>query len=780
MLEPAIPADEAQRLDELCRLQVLDSAPEDRFDRITRTAARVFDVPIALVTLVDAERQWFKSRHGLQVDQTPRRVSFCGHAVLQEGIFVVPDAHADPRFADNPLVTGPPHVRFYAGVPLHGMAGHRVGTLCLIDRVARTFDDGDRAALSDLAGWAELELNVLGIEQTTALAHDREERLQAVFDHAGDGIATLSADGRIAAVNPAFAQMFGADASQVVGHPVLELVAPSSRDEVQRFMDGLEARPRGAGGSVRREVLALRGDGTEFASEIVVSRMRGRGQGFTAIVRDVSERKKVEKMKNEFISTVSHELRTPLTSVRGSLGLVLGGAVGEVPARARALLDIAANNCDRLVRLVNDMLDVEKIESGTVRFETSVQPLLPLVRQAVAATEAFAQGLDVRYSLRPGGADAKALVDPDRMTQVLVNLLSNAAKFSPSGEEVAVGLGPGSQPGTERVVVADRGPGIPADFRGRMFSRFLQADSSDARSKPGTGLGLAISKAIVERLGGRIGFADREGGGTEFFVDLPSAGAHVRTPHAEATVLVCEEDPDVARLVCTLLERGGLPSDIARSAEDARHLLAAHRYRAMTLDLGLPGGEGLSLLRWVRAQPAMAQLPVVVLAAREAPTGLGAAAFGAVDWLAKPIDERRLLATVRGALQGPHGARPQVLHVEDDDDLVQVVHALLEDNADTQPAATLAQARGLLAERTFDLILLDMQLPDGQGADLLATLPTRNAATPVVIFSGDEVSAEVAARVHDALVKSRTTSGQLVALLHRLMGARGGPAERQP
>lgn len=139
MLVPSIPPDEAQRLDDLCRLELLDTEPEARFDRITRTAARLFGVPTALITLVDADRQWFKSRQGLQVASTPRRVSFCGHAVLQDGAFVVNDARADPRFADNPLVTGEPHVRFYAGMPLHGSAGHRVGSLCVIDPVPRAF-----------------------------------------------------------------------------------------------------------------------------------------------------------------------------------------------------------------------------------------------------------------------------------------------------------------------------------------------------------------------------------------------------------------------------------------------------------------------------------------------------------------------------------------------------------------------------------------------------------------------------------------------------------------
>ncbi|RYY69052.1 MAG: PAS domain S-box protein, partial [Comamonadaceae bacterium] len=318
MLEPAIPADDAQRVDDLCRLQVLDTPPEGRFDRITRTAARAFGVPIALVSLVDTDRQWFKSRHGLDVAQTPRSVSFCAHAILAEDAFVIPDALADPRFADNPLVTGEPRVRFYAGMPLHGSGGHRIGTLCLIDRVPRAFTADDRGALADLAGWAETELNVYTIRQATAVARDKEERLQAILDYAGDGVVTLSADGHVLTANPAAALMFGRGSAVLAGLPVMELVAPASRAEVQGFMAELASQPRGVAASVRRELQCLRLDGAAFPAEVVVTRMRGGTVGgYTTVVRDVSERKKVETMKNEFIGTVSHELRTPLTSVRG-------------------------------------------------------------------------------------------------------------------------------------------------------------------------------------------------------------------------------------------------------------------------------------------------------------------------------------------------------------------------------------------------------------------------------------------------------------------------------
>ncbi|WP_309896027.1 GAF domain-containing protein [Archangium sp.] len=160
MVPPPLPLDERRRLQVLCELGLLDTPPEERFDRIVRTAARLFRVPVALVSLVDAERQWFKAKHGLEALQTPRDVSFCGHAILNAEPLVVLDAKADERFADNPLVTGAPFVRFYAGQPVRGPEGQRVGTLCLIDHVPRRFSEEDRRCLADLAAWVELELNL--------------------------------------------------------------------------------------------------------------------------------------------------------------------------------------------------------------------------------------------------------------------------------------------------------------------------------------------------------------------------------------------------------------------------------------------------------------------------------------------------------------------------------------------------------------------------------------------------------------------------------------------
>jgi signal transduction histidine kinase len=217
---------------------------------------------------------------------------------------------------------------------------------------------------------------------------------------------------------------------------------------------------------------------------------------------------------------VSHELRTPLTAIYASLNLLASGMAGELPPDARQLLAVSHESSERLIRLINDLLDLEKIASGKMEYRMQEQPLAPLVEQALRDTQAYADGLQVRFALE---LRAQPLVkaDADRIVQVCVNLLSNAAKFSPAGGQVEVFVD--EREGRGRVGVVDHGPGVPPEFHDRVFDRFAQADGSDRRAKGGTGLGLAICRSIVEAHGGRLGFTSEPGARTEFFFELPPA-----------------------------------------------------------------------------------------------------------------------------------------------------------------------------------------------------------------------------------------------------------------
>src|SRR6266545_2645739 len=238
-----------------------------------------------------------------------------------------------------------------------------------------------------------------------------------------------------------------------------------------------------------------------------------------ALVRDITERKTSERLKDEFVGVVSHELRTPLTAIRGALGLLVGGVAGALPAQAQAMADIALANSERLIRLINDLLDIQKIEAGQLTMHRTPLALLPLLEQIITSNAAYGQQFDVTFRLEDVSDTVVVNTDADRFAQVLTNLLSNAAKFSPHGDTVVIRVSQHQQ--RVRIAVIDHGPGIPEAFRNQLFQKFAQADGSNTRRTGGTGLGLSIAKALIERLGGHIGFETTASVGTTFYVDLP-------------------------------------------------------------------------------------------------------------------------------------------------------------------------------------------------------------------------------------------------------------------
>ncbi|MEW6775413.1 MAG: ATP-binding protein [Bdellovibrionota bacterium] len=347
----------------------------------------------------------------------------------------------------------------------------------------------------------------------SALAVSRQSaattaRLRAILDSAADAILSVDEAGIVCSANPAACRMFGLDAPLLMGKALVELVPEVVRDTVKDPLLGY----------VGCEVLCQRAGGEMFPAEMTLSRVEP-SQGFTAFIRDISARREAEKIKSEFTATVSHELRTPLTSIQGSLGLILGGAAGEVSGDAQELLTIAHNNCERLVRLINDILDIEKITSGRMRFHLESCDLHQISQQAARELDSFARQHGVQVVFEVGTHQPRVVADRDRLMQVAVNLLSNAIKFSPAGGKVFVGMGESS--GKAAFRVKDEGPGIPEEFHSRVFDKFVQADSSDSRQKGGTGLGLSIVKAIAENMGGRVWFDTSAGKGTTFYFELP-------------------------------------------------------------------------------------------------------------------------------------------------------------------------------------------------------------------------------------------------------------------
>lgn len=495
------------------------------------------------------------------------------------------------------------------------------------------------------------------------------------------------------------------------------------------------------------------------------------------LARDEAER--ASRVKSEFISTVSHELRTPLTAISGALGLVAGGVAGALPAAASEMVGIALKNSKRLSFLINDLLDMEKLLAGKLHFDRRVQPLMPLLEQALADNQAYAAQFGVRYVLRERVDGVQVEVDAQRLQQVLANLLSNAAKFSPSGAAVEVDVV--QRGGTVRVTVTDHGPGIATEFQPRIFQKFSQADASDTRQKGGTGLGLAISRELTERMGGRMGFQSQPGEGARFFFELPvwtaplsmptPLPAHSPMPAARGPrVLMVEPDADVAQLLGRMIERAGYRVDTAASGAQALALAREQRYDAVTLDLLLPDIGGAELVRELRTQDATAQLPILIISARmeEGRQAMGNT-WPDLHWLAKPVDQARLLAVLDRVASAHRAPQARVLHVEDDRELHAVVRSMAGAQYDFELATTLREARARVALERFDVVILDLALPNESGWDLLPDIHARQPDTRVVVLTGADITDEQAGQV-DAVIHKGDVSPR------DLLDAIGGPA----
>jgi signal transduction histidine kinase len=350
------------------------------------------------------------------------------------------------------------------------------------------------------------EAAVCAMEWEKAERQKAEESLRAVEQHrqierlvtvTPDAVIVVDAGGIVQFANEAAVALFDHASEGLVGRSVPFAVTTAQIQQIE-----IAARDGQRAGEVRVAACEWCGAPARLVA-----------------IRDITERRRIERLHDEFVSTVSHELRTPLTSIVGSLGLLVGKADGSLPESASRLLTIALKNSQRLTRLINDILDISKMESGDVVFQLKCVDVRAVTEQAIEATRGFAESYDVDIRFDGASATASVRADPDRLVQVLANLLSNAIKFSPSGREVAVAVR--DMGDAVRITVRDWGPGIPDDFKPHIFEKFAQADASNARQRGGSGLGLSIVRHIATRLGGRVGFYDAPGGGTIFHVDLP-------------------------------------------------------------------------------------------------------------------------------------------------------------------------------------------------------------------------------------------------------------------
>ncbi|RKH60212.1 ATP-binding protein [Corallococcus aberystwythensis] len=678
-------------------------------------------------------------------------------------------------------------------IVLFGVSLLLVGyVLVVLVRLARA-----SAALGELN--RELEARVT--ERTQALsaasaeARASDARKAAILEASPDGIVVLDESGRVAEFNPSAAAHFRLPSARAVGADFLSLSLPASLPASQR--ESVHAALLHDGGARRVETPCLRADGDVFPGELTFARVHADGPPRTTVfVRDLTERKAVERMKNEFVSTVSHELRTPLTSIRGSLGLLENGIVGELPSQALDMVRIARTNTERLIRLINDILDLEKMESGMLELKLQPQTAQDLVEATLAGVQGMAETAHVTLRSDVEGAP-QVKGDRDRLIQVLTNLVSNAIKFSPQGASVTVAAGLSGN-GRVRFSVTDQGAGIPEEKLPRLFGRFQQLDASDTRSKGGTGLGLAISQAIVEQHGGRIDVTSPPGQGATFHFTLealrvpaPGAGTALPADESRHNVLIVTADVELSALLRGLLSHEGYRVMRATTLTEAVQAVELSLPDALVVDMQMPDGPALDWVRRLREQPRTRELPVVALSGRSQPGAKDTGTALLVDWLPTPVEETRLLKTLRYAMRQPGQAR--VLVVDDDATTRRVLCAQFErlgalciEAADGESAVALAR------DTPPDLIVLDVGLPRLDGFEVVDILRQgKGRATPLIVFTGRELSRtdqrQLTLGITRHLTKARASEEELVAsvreLLNGLLARRdtaAGPRKAMP
>jgi PAS domain S-box-containing protein len=468
-------------------------------------------------------------------------------------------------------------------------------------------------------------------------------KVQLFSARAPIAVIEVDTNATILDINAAAENLFGYAAPELVGRAwYTMLLLPEEREPVQKWWD--EIISAGNPGTKITE-RCLRRDGLELACEWTVTPLTdddGRVGSIVMHGRDITQQRTAERVRSEFTSTLSHELRTPLTSILGSLQLLTSGALGDLDKDQVELVDLAERNGQRLLDLINEVLDIEKLESGRVSLVPETISLDELVAESLQLNQGYADRFHVRLRLDGELPKLNVRADRKRLMQVMTNLLSNAAKFSPPGGAVEVRAA--VQGAKVRVSVSDRGPGIPEKFRGRIFGRFAQADQADASIKGGAGLGLAICKRLIELMQGHVGFEDRPGGGTSFFFDLPVMDAREAAAADAVRVLVSEQDQVSAEYLAMVLEKGGYRVDMAADASGSRALLARWKYAAWLLGRRLSDIEdSLNLITEMR--PRLDGTRIIMLTSDEAATG-DTQRYGIAGWISKNDSRARILEAI--------------------------------------------------------------------------------------------------------------------------------------
>ena len=624
------------------------------------------------------------------------------------------------------------------------------------------------------------------LQETLTEIERAQTKANAIFDATTDSMLLLAPNQTILAVNRSFCEhFFGSDPRKAFGHPLTdyqaeaqrlfdpptalqELIAQTIADTEQSFTQNIEQR------APQRRVIQL------FSTPVRTKTAEHLGRLY--VFRDVTKEREVDRMKSEFVSMVSHELRTPLTSIKGYVDLLQTGEVGELANEQREFLDIVKTNTDRLVELINELLDISRIEAGGVELKRAALDLPRLVQQVADAMLPQLRAKQHRLTLDLASDLPAVWGDRDRVIQILTNFVSNAHKYTPAGGSITISARAAGD--HVRVDICDTGIGLSHEDQQQLFSKFFRAQNRATQEVVGTGLGLAITRSLIEMHGGEVWVESEPGKGSTFSFTLPTASVALEPETPTKTlpgkrILIVDDEPDIANLLRHYLERAGYQTLIAHDGKAALLLAQTKHPDLITLDIILPDANGFTVLEWLKSDSDTQAIPVILLSimADEEDGKL----LGAVDYLAKPVDERVLLQHVSRALE--RGQPQRVLVAEDDADRRHLVAEYLR-RAGYQvlEARDGAQVIRIAKEQQPMLILLDIRMPRLDGVAVLSQLRAdeQTRHVPVIMMTGyagalEENRATIAELNAPIILTKPFTAEQLVTAITQTLAAGGKP-----
>ncbi|MBX9691280.1 MAG: response regulator, partial [Cyanobacteria bacterium] len=615
--------------------------------------------------------------------------------------------------------------------------------------------------------------------RSSAKLEESERKFKAIFDQTYEFIGLLSPDGILLDANRTALEFVGAKAGDVIGKHFWETPWWTHSGELQETLKAA-IKKAASGEFIRFESTHPSPDGSVRHFDVSIKPIFD-GVGKVVLLipegRDMSEKREAEQRVSEFYSTVSHELRTPLTSIRGSLGLIEGGLTGTLSEKTLRLIKIARTESDRLIRLINDILDLRKIEAGMLELKKTTIESQLLVQRTIDGIRGMAEsnGISLAAELNTAGP---VFCDEDRVIQVLTNLASNAIKFSDHGGDVILRLDPGSG-NTFRFSIIDHGMGIPKEQMHKLFGRFQQIDQSDRRQKEGTGLGLAITKAIVEDHGGQICVESEVGKGSTFWFELPATFTPVSTVTQESgplthvrPALIVEDDNNIAEILTAHLVANGFEVVHVQTLAEARERLTRYKPLIVLLDLTLPDGNGLDLLSSLNSDE-YKDVPVVIITAMERDGAVTISHPVLIDWITKPFNETRLQNALDRAREQIGLA--QVLVVEDDPATREILKQHLESlGVDCLEASNGVEALEAFRKSNPDLVILDITIPQPDGFAVVDTLRKEaNGMKPLIVYTALDLTesqkSELKLGITAHLTKSAASPEQLTDTIREFL-----------